>query len=72
MTKTIASCIAVLAVVTGLSAQHQKDAPNLTGTWNMGLQGQHVIPVALTLDQKGRKVTGVILMPTPRAARPKT
>jgi len=72
MTKTIASFIAVLALAAGLSAQHQKDAaPNLTGTWNMGLQGQHVIPVALTLDQKGRKVTGVILMPTQRAGETK-
>jgi hypothetical protein len=65
MTKTIAACIVVLALVTGLSAQDQKAAgPNITGTWNMGLQGQHVVPVALTLEQKGRTVTGVILMPT--------
>jgi hypothetical protein len=72
MTKTIASLIAVVTLVAGLSAQDQKAAvPDLTGTWNMGLQGQHVIPVALTLDQKGRKLTGVILMPTQRAGETK-
>jgi hypothetical protein len=39
-------------------------APNLTGTWNMGLQGGHVIPVALVLKQDGKAVTGTIAMPT--------
>ena len=24
-------------------------APNITGTWNMGVQGGHVVPVALVL-----------------------
>jgi hypothetical protein len=40
------------------------DAPNLTGTWNMGLQGGHVVPVALVLKQDGRRVTGTITLPT--------
>jgi hypothetical protein len=39
-------------------------APNLTGTWNMGLQGGHVVPVALVLKQDGKTVTGTIAMPT--------
>src|SRR5262245_33965772 len=39
-------------------------APDLTGTWNMGLQGGHVVPVALVLKQEGKTVTGTIAMPT--------
>src|SRR6185436_2973182 len=43
------------------------EAPNVTGTWNMGLQGGHVVPVALTLEQNGTAVSGVILLPTQRS-----
>ena len=36
----------------------------VTGTWNMGLQGDHVIPTALVLKQDGYDVTGTIALPT--------
>jgi hypothetical protein len=39
-------------------------APTLTGTWNMGLQGGHAVPVALVLKQEGNTLTGTISMPT--------
>ncbi|HEV3058041.1 MAG TPA: hypothetical protein VGY48_07320 [Vicinamibacterales bacterium] len=39
-------------------------APNITGTWNMGLQGGHVIPTALVLKQDGTSLTGTIVLPT--------
>jgi hypothetical protein len=39
-------------------------APTLTGPWNMGLQGGHVVPVALVLKQEGKTLTGTISMPT--------
>ena len=39
----------------------------LTGTWNMGLQGDHVIPTALVLKQDGKAVTGTIALPTRNA-----
>jgi hypothetical protein len=62
---TMKTMIAVLALAAGLSAQHGKtDAPSLTGTWNMGLQGGHVIPVALVLKQDGETLSGTISMPT--------
>jgi hypothetical protein len=65
MTKTVKTMIAVLALAAGLSAQTKKtDAQSLTGTWNMGLQGGHVIPVALVLEQDGATLTGTIAMPT--------
>jgi len=41
-----------------------ESAPNVTGTWNMGVQGGHVIPVALVLKQDGNVVTGTIAMQT--------
>jgi hypothetical protein len=40
------------------------EAPTVTGTWNMGLQGDHVIPTALVLKQDGKKLTGTIALPT--------
>ena len=62
---TFVKLIAVLALTMGLSAQHgQTEAPSLTGTWNMGLQGGHVIPVALVLKQDGATVTGTVSLPT--------
>jgi hypothetical protein len=39
-------------------------APSLTGTWNMGLQGGHVVPTALVLTQDGTSLTGTIVLPT--------
>ena len=67
MTKSVTTMIAVLALAAGLAAQHGKtEAPSLTGTWNMGLEGGHVIPVALVLKQDGATLTGTISMPTQR------
>lgn len=67
MTTTVKTMIAVLVLTAGLSAQTKKsDAQSLTGTWNMGLQGGHVIPVALVLEQDGQALTGTISMPTQR------
>ena len=40
------------------------DPPTVTGTWNMGLQGDHVIPTALVLKQDKTKLTGTIALPT--------
>ena len=44
-------------------------APTVTGTWNMGLQAGHVVPVALVLKQDGKSVTGTIALPTQRGDR---
>jgi len=68
MSRTMTTMIAVVALAAGLSAQHGKtETPSLTGTWNMGLEGGHVIPVALVLKQDGEALTGTISMPTQRA-----
>ncbi len=64
MTQMMKATIAILALTAGLSAQTKKDAPGLTGTWNMGLEGGHVIPVALVLKQDGATLTGTVSMPT--------
>jgi hypothetical protein len=70
MTKSLTTMIAVLALAAGLPAQHgTTKTATLTGTWNMGLQGGHVIPVALVLQQEGAALTGTIAMPTQRAGQ---
>jgi hypothetical protein len=56
--------IGVIALGVGLSAF--AEAANITGTWNMGLQGDHVIPTAFVLKQDGKALTGTIAMPTQR------
>src|SRR5437763_10081717 len=65
MVKSVTTVIVVLALAAGLSAQHGKtEAPGLTGTWQMGLQAGHVIPVALVLKQDGEALSGTVSMPT--------
>jgi hypothetical protein len=65
MKKQLTTTIAMLVLSAGLVAQKKPDA-SLTGTWNMGLEGGHVIPVALVLKQDGGALTGTISMPTQR------
>jgi deoxyxylulose-5-phosphate synthase len=50
--------ISIIALGTSLSAF--AESPNLTGTWNMGVEGDHVIPVALVLKQDGKKLTAYL------------
>ncbi len=38
-------------------------AATAAGTWNMGLQGGHVVPVALVLTQDGSAAAGTVAMP---------
>ena len=38
-------------------------AADVTGTWQMGLELEHVIPVALVLTQDGTSVVGTVTMP---------
>jgi hypothetical protein len=40
------------------------DPKTVTGTWNMGIQGDHVIPTALVLKQDDKKLTGTVALPT--------
>src|SRR5262245_42861295 len=53
--------------LTGLIAA--ADPATVSGTWQMGLQGDHVVPVALVLKQEGTHVTGSILMPASNGER---
>jgi hypothetical protein len=54
----------ILATVSLAIALAAAETPTVTGTWNMGLQGDHVIPTALVLKQEDKKVTGTIALPT--------
>jgi len=49
----------IVAVLIALAA-----ATDISGTWKMGLQGGHVIPVPLVLKQDGKTLTGTIGIPT--------
>jgi hypothetical protein len=44
-------------------------ASDISGTWKMGLQGGHVIPVALVLKQDGTALTGTITIPISQTDR---
>ena len=62
--RSIVSVVGFLAVVVAAALAARAETPSIAGTWNMGLQGDHVIPTALVLKQDGKKVTGTIAMPT--------
>lgn len=65
MTKYSTTIVVMLMLAGAQAAPAQKnEAPSLTGTWNMGLQGGHVIPVALVLKQDDSTLTGTLAMPT--------
>jgi hypothetical protein len=51
----VAACAMALAALT--------EPATVTGTWNMGLQGDHVVQVALILRQEATSVTGTVAMP---------
>ena len=59
--------IGVIALGVSLSAF--AESPNISGTWNMGVEGDHVIPVARVLKQDGKKLTGTIALPTQNAGQ---
>ena len=61
MRRTMTTAMAMMALAAGLAAA---ESTSLTGTWNMGLQAGHVLPVALVLKQDGDAMTGVVSMPT--------
>jgi hypothetical protein len=62
MTKLCVALAMTLALAAG--------AKDVTGTWNIALQGpDHVIPVGMELKQDGKTVTGTILLPTSRTDR---
>lgn len=58
--KRLLMLMAFTFAVAGVRAE----TPTVTGTWNMGLQGDHVVPIALVLKQDGTKLTGTLAMPT--------
>ena len=51
----------IIALAASLSAA---ETPNVTGTWNMGLEADHVIPTAFVLKQDGKQLIGTIALPT--------
>jgi hypothetical protein len=53
--------IGIIALAASLSAA---ETPSVTGTWNMGLEADHVIPTAFVLKQDGKTLTGTIALPT--------
>lgn len=62
MTNKLILAIGFTVAIPAIAAAQtpQKAAP-LTGTWTMGLIGDHVIPTALVLDQKGNALTGTFI-----------
>jgi hypothetical protein len=44
---------------------HQKSAPNVSGRWTMSVKGgpHGDVPMGLSLEQKGKKVTGTFATP---------
>jgi hypothetical protein len=58
---TLFAALITAAIPALAAAQSSQKATPLTGTWTMGLIGDHVIPTALVLDQKGTALTGTFI-----------
>ncbi len=58
---TIAAMLA--ALITLVTAVSTAAEPNLAGTWTLGVEGDHVVPMAMIVKQDGRKISGTIAMP---------
>ena len=71
--KSTFGVLVLLALTAGAAAARQDKTPDsasaITGTWQMGLQADHVVPVGIVLKQDGSTVTGTILMPTHEGGR---
>src|SRR5262245_48571797 len=62
--------IAVVLLSIGVAAQDKKSDPaTVSGVWQMSVQGDHVIPIGMELEQDGKNVTGIILMPAHNGQR---
>jgi hypothetical protein len=60
MLSAIIAAVAALAIAGPALAAD----PELTGTWTLGVEGDHVIPMAMVVKQEGSKLSGTIAMPT--------
>lgn len=63
MSTRLGIIVAAVALAAGASAQQNRDAPNVSGVWQMNVQGDHVLPIGMELKQDGTNVTGTVLVP---------
>jgi hypothetical protein len=59
---TVLAMACALAVPAAAAAQTPQTPASLAGTWNMSLIGDHVIPVALILEQNGTALKGTFVL----------
>lgn len=59
-----ASLILSFALLFSSSGVQVAPVPSVAGTWNMQVQGDHVVPVALVLTQAGSTVAGTVMLPS--------
>lgn len=62
-TATIRVMLAIASALTLAGSAIAAD-PDLTGTWTLGVEGDHVIPMAMVIKQDGSRISGTIAMPT--------
>ncbi len=60
--RSIRTAFAVLGCAVAIPTLAAAQSPSLSGTWNMSLIGDHVIPVALVLEQNGTALTGTFIL----------
>jgi hypothetical protein len=60
---SIATALAIVAAL-GIVVVSAAAEPDLSGTWTLGVEGDHVVPMAMVVKQDGNKISGTIAMPT--------
>ena len=61
-TKLMPAALALVATL-AMAAAATASEPHLAGTWTLGVEGDHVIPMAMIMKQDGSKISGTIAMP---------
>src|SRR5688500_16784737 len=62
LTRYTALATAAVILLTAASTRTSAQEPSVAGTWNDATIGDHVVPVALVLEQDGTKVTGTLIL----------
>src|SRR4051812_3455710 len=55
--------LAIAAIVAIAAPAAYAAESTLAGTWTLGVEGDHVIPMAMVVKQDGSKISGTIAMP---------
>jgi len=61
--KSITIAPLALFALTFLTFAAPEGQPSVTGTWNLSVKSDHVIPIGMEITQEGSKIKGTLMLP---------